>query len=103
MGQTPITVNDIIVNAFNLIGEISPNEPIGGDQMSRGLSLLNDLIASFSTAGVYIPFITDITWLLTPGQGSYKVSDKLQLQKTSCILSIARTAGMCLRHSRRSQ
>lgn len=74
-GQSPITINDIIINAYNLIGEISPSEPIKADQMSRGLFLLNDLVASFSNAGVYIPFITKLEWILTPGQAEYRVSD----------------------------
>jgi hypothetical protein len=75
MAQDIRTTNDIINNAFYLIGEITPDVIPPAPMIARGLFLLNDLLDSFSGEGVYIPTIKEITVTLIPGQATYIVSN----------------------------
>lgn len=75
MAQDSRTVNDIINNAYYLLGEISPDVIPSASQVNTGLYVLNDMLDSFSSLGVYIPFIKTINVQLTPGQGTYVVSN----------------------------
>ena len=75
MAQDSRTVNDIINNALYLINAISPDRITPEPMLSRGLYLLNDLLDSFSSLGVYIPFIKTIDVTLIPNQGTYSISN----------------------------
>lgn len=75
MAQDSRSVNDIINNALYLISAISPDRIPPEPMVSRGLYLLNDMLDSFSSLGVYIPFIKTIDVTLVPNQGTYVVSN----------------------------
>lgn len=75
MAQDSRTTNDIINNAFYLIGEITPDVIPPASLVSRGLYLLNDLLDSFSAEGVFIPNIKEIDVILIPGKSTYIVSN----------------------------
>lgn len=75
MAQDSRSVNDIINNAYYLLGEISPDVIPTASQVNTGLYILNDMLDSFSSLGVYVPFIKAINVQLTPGQGTYVVSN----------------------------
>lgn len=75
MPQTPRTTNDIIVRALNLIGELSPDEIPSGSQVTEGLYYLNDLFDYLSSAGIYIPFVRQLTFTMTVGKSDYSFSN----------------------------
>jgi len=75
MAQDSRSVNDIINNAFYLLGEVTPDTIPSSSMLDRGLFLLNDMLDSFSGAGVFIPCIREITVTLTPGQHTYIISN----------------------------
>lgn len=75
MAQDSRSVNDIINNALYLIAAISPDRIPPDSMVSRGLYLLNDMLDSFSSLGVYIPFIKTIDVQLVPNQGTYSISN----------------------------
>lgn len=77
MPQTLRTANDIIVRAFYLIGEVSPNETPTSDQVLEGLYYLNDLFDHFASLGIYIPFISELSFTMTPGKDKYTISNIL--------------------------
>jgi len=75
MAQDSRTVNDILTNALYLINAISPDRIPPEPMISRALYLLNDLLDSFSSLGVFIPFIKTIDVTLVPNQGTYSISN----------------------------
>jgi hypothetical protein len=75
MAQDSRSVNDIINNAFYLIGEITPDIIPPASLIDRGLFLLNDMLDSFSALGVFIPVIKEITVTLTASQATYSISN----------------------------
>jgi len=75
MPQTPRTANDIIVKAFYLIGEFSPDETPSGSQITEGLYYLNDLFDHFSSLGIFIPFIRELVFNMVDGQDEYTISN----------------------------
>jgi hypothetical protein len=77
MPQTPRTTNDIIVQSMRLIGELTPNEIPSADQLNEGLYCLNDLLDSLSQAGIYIPFVRELSFNLVPNQSDYTVSNAI--------------------------
>jgi hypothetical protein len=75
MPQTPRTANDIIVRAFYLIGEFSPNRLPDATDMQEGLYCLNDLFDHFASLGIYIPYIKELTFNLITNQENYTLSN----------------------------
>lgn len=75
MAQDSRSVNDIINNAFYLIGEVTPDTIPTASMMDRGLFLLNDMLDSFSGEGIFIPCIKEVIVTLTPSQATYVVSN----------------------------
>lgn len=75
MAQDSRTVNDIINNALYLIAAISPDRIPPASMVSRGLYLLNDMLDSFSSLGVYIPYIKTLDFTMVPNQGTYSISN----------------------------
>lgn len=75
MAQDSRTVNEIINNALYLISAISPDRIPPATMVNTALYLLNDMLDSFSSLGVYIPFIKVINVTLIPGQGTYVISN----------------------------
>lgn len=74
MPQKNRNVNDIINNAFYMLGEFSPNKIPESRDVAQGLYLLNDMLDYFSSKGVLIPFFTESVFTMTPGKGSYTFS-----------------------------
>lgn len=75
MPQDTRTVNDIIINAFYLLGEVTPDTVPTSSMLDRGLFLLNDMLDSFSGDGVFIPTIKELDVTLTPNQATYSFSN----------------------------
>lgn len=75
MAQDSRSVNDIINNAFYLLGEVTPDVIPSASMVKTGLYILNDMLDSFSSLGVYIPFIKTINVTLVPNQGTYIISN----------------------------
>lgn len=75
MPQQQRTANDIIVRAYYLIGELSPDEIPSGSQITEGLYYLNDLLDHFSSLGILIPFIRNLTFDMTVGKDKYTISN----------------------------
>jgi hypothetical protein len=75
MAQIPRTVNDIINNAFYLLGEVSPDVVPSSSMVNQGLFVLNNMLDSFSAEGVFIPTIKEIDVTLVPNQQVYVVSN----------------------------
>jgi hypothetical protein len=77
MSQDTTTVNDLIVNAYYWLGEISPDTIPEPAEVNRGLYLLNQLIDYFSGLGVYIGIVKQFNVTLTPNKAIYTVSDQV--------------------------
>lgn len=75
MAQDPRTVNDIINNAFYLLGEVTPDTIPTASMINRGLFVLNTMLDSFSGEGVFIPSIKEIIVTLNPNQATYVISN----------------------------
>lgn len=75
MPQINRTTNDLIVNALQLIGEISPDEIPSSAVVAKCLYLLNDLLDYFSVKGILIPFINELTFNITAGKSDYTISN----------------------------
>lgn len=75
MPQDTRTVNDIINNAFYLLGEVTPDRVPTTSMINQGLFCLNDMLDSFSGEGVYIPIIKELDVTLVPNQQIYVVSN----------------------------
>lgn len=77
MPQVTRTTNDVIINSLYLLGELGVDETPDAFMMSTGLDLLNELIDKFSSDSIYIPFLTTLSFTMTPGQSTYSVSDMI--------------------------
>ena len=75
MAQDPRTANDLILNAFYQLGELAVGEPADGFMKQTGLFLINQLLDSFSCAQVYVPFETNVDFLMETGKDSYTISN----------------------------
>lgn len=73
MAQANRTVNDLINEAYYLIGEVSPDTIPTASMVERGLQVLNETLDSF--LGVLIPYIKTIDITLTPNKATYSVSN----------------------------
>lgn len=69
------TTNDAIISALYLIGELGVGETPDNFMLSTGLEIMNEILDGYSNAGIYIPFLTTITFELIAGQSRYRVSD----------------------------
>jgi len=83
MPQLSRTANDLIVQAFYRLGEFAVGETIPGADASIALTQLNLLLDDFSSSGVYIPYVTEFTFNMIPGQASYSVSDIISADITN--------------------
>lgn len=75
MPQVVRTVNDVIVNALYLLGELGVGETPDGFMLSTGLELINELLDKFSSDSIYIPFLTTIDFNFVVGVDTYSISD----------------------------
>jgi hypothetical protein len=65
------TSNDLIVKAFYLINEYSPDEQPSGSEIAEGLDYLNDILASLNISGINIPYVHSINFNMTPSKDTY--------------------------------
>lgn len=75
MAQANQTANDLILNAYFLIGEIDPDEPVPTPYTSLGLQLLNDIIHEFTGTVLNTPLTKSIDFQLTAGKYEYTFSN----------------------------
>jgi hypothetical protein len=83
MAQLVRTVNDVIVNALYLIGELGVDETPDAYMLSTGLDLVNELIDKLSSDSIYIPYLTTIHSVFTVGKGTYSISDMIPANITA--------------------
>jgi hypothetical protein len=76
MTQTNQTVNELVEEAHDMIGEFDDNEVIPGRYITKGIRRLNDLINSYSQNAYLIPFVKKIEFQTVPGQAEYTFSNE---------------------------
>lgn len=67
------TALDIINGAFNLLGSYDPGEQMTAADTQLGLSVLNDLMDSWSNESLACFAEQEVTWTLIPGQQTYTI------------------------------
>lgn len=77
MPQVVRTTNDVIVNALYLLGELGVGETPDGFMLTTGLDLINELLDKFAADSIYIPYLTTINYVFTPGVDTYSISDMM--------------------------
>jgi hypothetical protein len=75
MSQVQRTVNQLIIQAYRLIGELGDAEPLTDTMLQDGLYCMNELLDQFSVSSVYVPFVSTINFNFTPMQDTYTFSD----------------------------
>jgi hypothetical protein len=75
MPQQTLSVNDLIINSLYLIGELGVGETPDAFMLSSGLELTNELLTKFAADSIYVPFLTELSFTLAPGQQTYSFSD----------------------------
>lgn len=75
MSQTTKSVNQLIINALYLIGELGVGETPDSFMLSSGLELTNELLTKFAADSIYIPYLTELSFNLVAGQATYSISD----------------------------
>lgn len=63
-----VTVRQFISDSYQLISASSPTVPLQGSDLSKGLSILNQLLKSFSTTGLMTPIAVTTSLNLAIGQ-----------------------------------
>lgn len=67
------TAQDIVTGALRLISSTTPGEAIPGDEINNGLVVLNQMLASWSTDNLMIPYRSLDAFSLVVGQKSYTI------------------------------
>lgn len=75
MAQVVKTVNDVIVNALYLIGELGVGETPDAFMLTTGLDLLNEILDKFAASGIYVPYLTEIESNFIVGQDTYSIGN----------------------------
>lgn len=75
MPQVIKTVNETIVNALYLTGELGVGETPDGFMLETGLDLINQVLGKFTADSIYIPFLKDLNFNFVQGQDTYSFSD----------------------------
>lgn len=68
------TINDLILLALYQINAVGVGENIDAFMQQTGLEVINLLLDSFSESQIYVPFKTQIDFVMNPGQDVYTVS-----------------------------
>lgn len=87
-----ITARDIIKEAFEQNGTYAPTEEMGAGDAARGLSILNQMMDSWSNETLTCYAINEQTVTLVPGQYAYTIGPGGNVNGTR-PLSIITTAG----------
>jgi hypothetical protein len=75
MPQSQITVNDLIIDSFALLGELGDGELLTSPMLFRGLRSINYMLTKFSVDSIFIPFLSKVTSVMVPGKDVYSISD----------------------------
>src|SRR6266481_4247324 len=75
MAQVTKTVNQLIINALYLTGELGVGETPDSFMLSSGVELLNELLTKFASDSIYIPFLTELSFNMVVAQATYSISD----------------------------
>lgn len=75
MTQTVRTVNELIIAAFQLIGEYGDEEPLSGADFQKGFELINLIIDSYSGNEQYISLTKTLEFDLVANQATYIISN----------------------------
>lgn len=75
MTQVTKTVNQLIINALYLIGELGVGETPDAFMLSSGVELLNELLTKFTADSIYVPFLTELSFNLVANQATYTISN----------------------------
>ena len=62
------TVKQFVTDAYQLISANSPTTPLKGDDFSKGLQFLNELLSSYSGTGLMITVSKEVTTPIIAGQ-----------------------------------
>ena len=62
------TVRAFIDDSFQIISSSSPTVPLQGNDQSKGLQFLNELLSEFSGTGLYTPVAQKVEFLMSIGQ-----------------------------------
>lgn len=62
------TVKEFVQDAYQLVSANTPTVPLQGNDMSKGISLLNQLISSYSSSGLLLTIAKDVTYNLSINQ-----------------------------------
>jgi hypothetical protein len=75
MAQILRTTNELIINSLYLLGELAVNETPDSFMLSTGLELINELLDKFASDSIYIPYLTEVSFNMVVGQGTYSFAD----------------------------
>jgi len=83
------TVNDLLVKAFYLINEYSPEEYPSAFEIAEALDYLNEFLDSLSGNSIYIPYVNEFVFDLSPQKATYIFSQNDNADvKTNKIVEI---------------
>ena len=76
MTQTNQTVNELVEESHDMIGEFDDNEVIPSRYITKGIKRLNELINSYSGNAYSIPFVKKIEFQTVANQAEYTFSNE---------------------------
>lgn len=76
------TALDLITGAFNLLGTYDAGQQLDAADSSLGLTVLNDLLDSWSNENLACFAEQEISWTLVPGQQTYTIGAGGQINAT---------------------
>jgi len=76
MNRTP---EDIVISAFQQFAGKSPDETLSDSDMTLGFNLLNDTISVWNADGLYVPYLSTVSFNFIPGIGQYVFANEQPL------------------------
>lgn len=71
------TVNDFVQDAYQLISASSPTVPLQGNDMSKGIQFLNELLKSYSSSSLLLTIAKEVEFTLPENQSIVTFADPL--------------------------
>lgn len=62
------TVREFITDSYKIISSNSPTTPLHGNDMQKGIQILNELLQAYSSSGLLLTVSDEITYNVLPGQ-----------------------------------
>ena len=69
MSQPSQSVKAFVSDSYQLISSSSPSVPLHGDDMSKGIQFLNELLGSYSSTGLMLTISKQVDFVVSIGQG----------------------------------